>query len=70
MNAVLQSVWNRLKVGECVIVSDEVLDALAGHFHTADGPDADLFFRCLSSIANPNRVGVYDQYVAWIKEKP
>jgi hypothetical protein len=61
------SIWQRLKNGERVIVSAETLDVLADRFKDDSGADANLFFRQLATVPNPNRVGVKDEFIAFLK---
>lgn len=60
--------WSRIKAGQRVIVSDETLDALAEHFNPQDTIEASVYFGDVASVPNPKRVGIRDQYIAYLSE--
>lgn len=66
--AVALDKFKRMKAGERVVTNDKQLDILSAHFTAHDGDDANIYFRSVVSKPNPKRVGILDQYVAWIKE--
>ena len=58
-----------LFAGHTVMLSDAYLDTLADHYKTADGPEADRWFHQLVTEPNPDRVGVLDAYVCYLRDR-
>lgn len=58
--------FEQMKTGQTVITNDTELNLLSDYFVEHDGPDADLYFANCASVPNHKRVGILDQYVAWI----
>lgn len=65
----MKDFWERAKKGEKVICNDANLDLLCERFKDDEGPEASLFFGKFVTIPNPNRCGLLDQYIGWLKEK-
>lgn len=60
--------WSEMKTGARVITNDEELDYLIQHFAHIENEDSHRYYRHLASIMNPQRVGILDQYVAWLDD--
>ncbi len=58
-----------LFAGHTVVLSDAYLDALADHYKSVDGPEADRWFRQLVTEKNPDRLGVLDAYVCYLRDR-
>jgi len=62
----LKRKWQRIKNGEHMVTNDEEMDILCAHFKDEDTDDAKLFF-AVATKPNPDRVGVKDAYLAYLK---
>lgn len=58
-----------LFTGHTVVLSDAYLNELTAHFNEADGPEANRWFRQLVTEPNPERVGVLDAYVCYLRDR-
>ena len=68
--AALMGIWDQIKAGERIVVSDSTLGGLDDWFAENDGPDADLYFHHCVSVPNPQRCGILDEFVAFLKGVP
>jgi hypothetical protein len=63
--------WELLKQGQTLVVGDSWLDTAAAYFDKIDPDGQHLesvrFFRDLVTVANPNRCGVLDTYLASLR---
>jgi hypothetical protein len=58
-----------LFAGHTVVLSDAYLDALADHYKNADSPEAERWFHQLVTEPNPDRLGVLDAYVCYLRDR-